>query len=131
MDYVELLHVCQIKAIEHIARIATDAALIGAEEYAVAIDHGHTRRAVLANKLLALSELNALVLKTCNHMLGSGIVAKDAHVRGARSTALLGIDGKIHRIAAGIHGMDMLIAIDDVVTKPERVNVKSHGIYPS
>ena len=64
-------------------------------------------------------------------MLGSGVVTKDAHVRGARSTALLGINGKIHRIAAGIHGMDMLIAIDDVVAEPERVNVKSHGIYPS
>ena len=64
-------------------------------------------------------------------MLGSGVVTKDAHVRGARGAALLGVNGKIHRIAAGIHGMDMLIAIDDVVTEPERVHVKSHGIHPS
>ena len=64
-------------------------------------------------------------------MLGSGVVTKDAHICRALSAALLGVNGKIHRIAAGIHGMDMLITVDDVVTEPECFNVKCHGIYPS
>jgi len=63
-------------------------------------------------------------------MLGSGVIAKNAHVCGACGTAFLGINGEVHRIAAGIHGVDMLVAIDDVVAKSERVNVKCHGLCP-
>ena len=63
-------------------------------------------------------------------MLGSGVIAKNAHVCRACGTAFLGINGEVHRIAAGIHGVDMLVAIDDVVAKSERVNVKCHGLCP-
>ena len=53
MDYVELLHVRKVKAIEHIARITTDATLIGAKENTVAVNDGHARSTILTDELLA------------------------------------------------------------------------------
>ena len=53
MDYVELLHVCKVKAIEHIARITTDAALVRPQKYTITIDHSNACRAILADELLA------------------------------------------------------------------------------
>ena len=128
MNHIELLHVRKVKAIEDIARIATDTALVGAKEDTVTVNDGHASRSVLANHLLAFVKLDTLILEACNDMLGSGIIAKNAHVCGACGTAFLGINGEVHRIAAGIHGVDMLVAIDDVVAKSERVNVKCHGL---
>ena len=130
MNHIELLHVRKVKAIEDIARIATDTALVGAKEDTVTVNDGHASRSVLANHLLALVKLDTLIFETCNDMLGSGVIAKNTHVCRACGTAFLGINGKVHRIAARIHGMDMLIAIDDVVAKSERVNVKCHGLCP-
>ena len=100
------------------------------KEDTVTVNDGHASRSVLANHLLALVKLDTLILEACNDMLCSGVIAKNAHVCGACGTAFLGINGEVHRIAARIHGMDMLVAIDDVVAKSERVNVKCHGLCP-
>ena len=131
MNHIELLHVRKVKAIEDIARIATDTALVGAKEDTVTVNDGDASRSILANHLLALVKLDILILEACNDMLGSGVIAKNAHVCGACGTAFLGINGEVHRVATRIHGVDMLVAIDDVVAKSERVNVKCHGLCPS
>lgn len=50
---------------------------------------------------------------------------KNAHVCGACGTAFLGIHGEVHRIAARIHGVDMLVAIDDVVAKSSALTLNA------
>ena len=130
MNHIKLLHVRKVKAIEDIARIATDTALVGAKKDTITINHSNACRTVLADELFAFGKLNVLILKTRNHMLSSSIITKDAHIRGARGSAFLGIYGKVHRIATRIHCVNMLIAVDDVVAKSQCAYVKRHDAAP-
>ena len=53
MNHIKLFHIRQIKTIEHIARITTDATIVRPQKYTITINHSNARRTVLADELLA------------------------------------------------------------------------------
>ena len=55
-------------------------------------------------------------------MLRFDIGTKDAHVGTAFDAQLLGEDSEVHRVAAGIHGLDVLVFINNVVSKSKHAN---------
>ena len=102
---------------------------IGTEEDAVpGFVNGHASSAVDAQGLLAAKKLDALVLKRRDNVLCFLIGSEDSHVSAAVDAELLGEDGEVHRIAAGVHGLDVLVLIDDIVSKAEHAyRIGCHG----
>lgn len=56
------------------------------------------------------------------HVLRFGIGTKDAHVGAAFDAELLGKDGEVHGVAARVHSLDVLVFIDNVVSKTKHAN---------
>jgi hypothetical protein len=133
VDQVKPLHILQGKAVQHKEHVAPDAALVGAQENPVAgaLLHGHPGRAVGAYHLLALGQLHALLLEGGDYMLGLLVGAEDAHIGAALGAQLFGKHREIHRVATGIHGLDVLIFIDYVVAKTQNTDlIASHRAFP-
>ena len=129
MHQVEAADVFGGEAVYHIAHVATYTAFIGTEEDAVpGFVNGHASSAVDAQGLLAAKKLDALVLKRRDNVLCFLIGSEDSHVSAAVDAELLGEDGEVHRIAAGVHGLDVLVLIDDIVSKAEHAyRIGCHG----
>ena len=131
MHQVEALHILDGEAVQRIEHVAADAALVGAQEDAVAVFgvHRHAGRAVLADDLFALHQLHALLLQGGNDVFGLFVRAEDAHVGAALGPQLFGEHGKVHRVAAGVHGFDVLVFVHDIVAKAQDLHLICHRSF--
>ena len=132
VHHVELAQVLDVEAVEDVARLAPDAALVVVAPDAVTVRRdGDAAVAVLAQELPTLDGLDALLVKAAYDVLRTVVAPEVAHVRRAPDARLARVHREVDAVATGVHRPCVLVHVHDVVAKATHGNVQVLPLHVS